>query len=145
MYLKFKIMKTKNFLVIVFLLIIGLSIQAQNTKKSDAKATVSGPEISFDKTTMDFGTLNVGDVKIGVFTFTNTGNKPLILDNVVSNCDCTQLEWNRKPVMPGKSDTIKAIYTAKNPGMISKWVTVMSNAETDRVILKLRGQVNEKE
>ena len=50
MYLKFKIMKTKNFLVIVFLLIIGLSIQAQNTKKSDAKATVSGPEISFDKT-----------------------------------------------------------------------------------------------
>ena len=39
-------------------------------------------------------------------------------------------------------DEGKATYTAKNSGMINKWVTVMSNAETDRVILKLRGKVN---
>jgi len=91
---------------------------------------------------MDFGTLNNGDVKVGVFTITNVGNKPLILDNVVSNCDCTVLDWSRAPIMPGKTAKIKATYTAKTSGLISKWVTVMSNAETDRVILKLRGKVN---
>ena len=107
-----------------------------------SKTPVTGPEIQFDKTTMDFGTLNIGDVKVDTFTFTNVGKKPLILDNVVSNCDCTVLDWSRKPVMPGKKGTITATYTAKNSGLINKWVTVISNAETDRVILKLRGKVN---
>lgn len=133
-------MKAKNiFLIMAILFCTGISsVQCQTNNKT----AVTGPEISFDKTTMDFGTLNIGDVKVGVFTITNTGKKPLILDNVVSNCDCTVLDWSRAPIMPGKTTTIKATYTAKNSGLISKWVTVMSNAETDRVILKLRGKVN---
>ena len=76
--------------------------------------------------------------------YTNVGKKPLLLENVTTNCDCTEVEWSRKPLMPGKSDVIKVTYTAKNPGLISKWVTVMSNAETDRVILKTSGKVEEK-
>ncbi|MBR1991806.1 MAG: DUF1573 domain-containing protein [Bacteroidales bacterium] len=130
-------MKARHiFIVIVLVCGLGmLSANAQTTK------TVTGAEISFDKSTLNFGTLNVGDVKVGTFTFTNTGKKPLILDNVVSNCDCTVLDWSKKPVMPGKTGTIKATYTAKNSGKISKWVTVMSNAETDRVILRLAGEV----
>src|SRR5574344_159392 len=134
-------MMKKNYLISILdtlLLMSVTSLQAQ----SEQKKVITGPEISFDKTTMDFGTLNIGDVKVGVFTITNTGKKPLILDNVVSNCDCTVLDWSRSPIMPGKTATIKATYTAKDSGLISKWVTVMSNAETDRVILKLRGNVN---
>ena len=73
--------------------------------------------------------------------YTNTGKKPLILDNVTTNCDCTEVDWSKKPVMPGKTGVIKVTYTAKHTGLISKWVTVMSNAETDRVVLKTSGEV----
>ncbi len=130
-------MKMKKIFMLVVLICFTGAVMAQSSK-----TPVTGPEIQFDKTTMDFGTLNIGDVKVDTFTFTNVGKKPLILDNVVSNCDCTVLDWSRKPVMPGKKGTITATYTAKNSGLINKWVTVISNAETDRVILKLRGKVN---
>ena len=51
------------------------------------------------------------------------------------------MDWSKKPVMPGKTGVIKVTYTAKHTGLISKWVTVMSNAETDRVVLKTSGEV----
>ena len=63
------------------------------------------------------------------------------MDDVISSCDCTEVEWDKAPVMPGKTGTIKATYTAKNVGLISKRVTVLSNANTDRVILQLKGEV----
>ena len=114
------------------------------TAKPAAATNITGAEISFEKKTIDYGTLKVGDVRTVEMVYTNVGKKPLLLENVTTNCDCTEVEWSRKPLMPGKSDVIKVTYTAKNPGLISKWVTVMSNAETDRVILKTSGKVEEK-
>ena len=113
-------------------------------KQAAPAATITGAEISFAKKTIDYGTLKIGDVRTVEMVYTNIGKKPLLLENVTTNCDCTEVEWSRKPLMPGKSDVIKVTYTAKNPGLISKWVTVMSNAETDRVILKTSGKVEEK-
>ncbi len=116
--------------------------KSSSTEKNTAAATnVTGAEISFAKKTIDYGTLHVGDVKTIEMVYTNTGKKPLILDNVTTNCDCTEVDWSKKPVMPGKTGVIKVTYTAKHTGLISKWVTVMSNAETDRVVLKTSGEV----
>lgn len=137
----------KRILIIVCLVCFGMCLHVQAQSK-DAKApatktvyTGTGAEIEFDKKVVDFGTLKVGDVKVVTITFTNIGKKPLILDDVISSCDCTEVEWSKAPVMPGKTGTIKATYTAKNVGLISKRVTVLSNANTDRVILQLKGEV----
>ena len=127
-------------LMILCLMIGGLfALQAQTTKTAPYKGT--GAEIQFDKLTVDFGTLKVGDVKTVTITFTNIGKKPLILDDVISSCDCTTVDWSKQPIMPGKKGTIKATYTAKHTGLISKSLTVLSNANTDRVILQLKGEV----
>lgn len=127
-------------LMILCLMIGGFfALQAQTTKTTPYKGT--GAEIQFDKLTVDFGTLKVGDVKTVTITFTNIGKKPLILDDVISSCDCTTVEWSKQPIMPGKKGTIKATYTAKHTGLISKRLTVLSNANTDRVILQLKGEV----
>lgn len=127
-------------LMILCLMIGGLfALQAQTTKTTPYKGT--GAEIQFDKLTVDFGTLKVGDVKTVTITFTNIGKKPLILDDVISSCDCTTVDWSKQPIMPGKKGTIKATYTAKHTGLISKRLTVLSNANTDRVILQLKGEV----
>ncbi len=137
----------KKILVLVCLLSLGLcfGVQAQTSKaKAPAAKTVytgTGAEIEFDKKVVDFGTLKVGDVKVVTITYKNVGKKPLILDDVISSCDCTEVEWSKAPVMPGKTGTIKATYTAKNIGLISKRITVLSNANTDRVILQLKGEV----
>lgn len=134
----------KKLLIICMALCFVISMQAQSSKTSSSNKstyTGTGAEIKFDKLAVDFGTLKVGDVKVVTVTFTNIGKKPLILDDVISSCDCTTVEWSKQPVMPGKKGTIKAKYTAKNKGLISKRVTVLSNANTDRVILQLKGEV----
>ena len=137
----------KRILIIVCLVCFCMCFHAQAQSK-DAKApatktvyTGTGAEIEFDKKVVDFGTLKVGDVKVVTITFKNIGKKPLILDDVISSCDCTEVDWSKAPVMPGKTGTIKATYTAKNVGLISKRITVLSNANTDRVILQLKGEV----
>jgi len=138
-------MKKLMILVFVFCLGFGANVQAQS-KDNKSQTTTStytgtGAEIEFEKKFVDFGTLKVGDVKVVTVTYKNIGKKPLILDDVISSCDCTTVEWDKAPVMPGKTGTIKATYTAKNVGLISKRITVLSNANTDRVILQLKGEV----
>ncbi len=102
---------------------------------------VNGAEIKFESLSYNYGTLKVGDVRDGIYVFKNVGNKPLILDDVKTSCDCTVIEYPKAPTMPGQSDTIRATYTAESPGEINKWITVLSNAQTDRVILKTKGTV----
>lgn len=130
----------KCLLVSLTLIFCGFSAIAQTAQKNST-AKINGPEIQFEKSHIDFGTVKVGEVKAQTITFTNIGNKPLLLDDVISSCDCTEVEWPKAPVMPGKKGSIKAIYTSKNPGLISKRLTVLSNAETDRVIIQLKGIV----
>ena len=132
---------TRWFFILISLCITG-NVWAQNQPKPDDKPTYKGAEIKFEKTVLDFGNLKVGDEKTGMLTFTNIGSKPLVLDDVISSCDCTEVEWPKNPIMPGKSATIVAKYVAKTAGPINKWITVLSNAETDRVILKTKGNVS---
>jgi hypothetical protein len=125
--------------LMVLLLTFGL-MQAQETKK-EAPKQYKGAEISLDKLTHNFGKLKVGEVKEGVFTFTNIGVKPLIIEDVIASCDCTVMSWTQTPVMPGQKGTIKATYTAKNAGPFSKRITVLSTAESERIILNIKGEV----
>ncbi len=125
----------KKIIALFLLTIICYAGQAQTTPP------VNGAEIKFESISYDFGTLKIGDVKVGTYTFTNTGNKPLILDDVKTSCDCTTIEYPKAPIMPGKTGVIKATYTAKDPGQINKWITVLSNAQSFRVVLKTKGNV----
>lgn len=125
---------------VFFLMVLFFGVQALSAQEAAPK-TYTGAEIKFDKTTINLGELNIGDVKETYFTFTNIGKKPLILDDVIISCDCTEIDWPKAPTMPGQSAKIKVKYTAKNSGSINKWATVLSNAETDRVILKIKGSV----
>ncbi|MBQ3851355.1 MAG: DUF1573 domain-containing protein [Bacteroidales bacterium] len=137
----------KKIMILSLILCLFGATQAQTSKSSTGKSsskstyTGTGAEIEFDRSYVNFGTLKVKDVKVVTVTFTNIGKKPLILDDVISSCDCTEVEWSKAPVMPGKKGTIKLTYTAKDKGIISKRLTVLSNANTDRVILQMKGEV----
>ena len=141
------IMKKIIGLFICFVLIVSFAWAQKTEKKAPEPPYVpkvtTGAEIEFDKISFDFGTLAIGDVKTCVFTFTNVGNKNLFLFDVIVSCDCTEVVWQKEPVMPGKTGTIKAIYTAKTAGVIAKQITVQSNAQTDRIRLQLKGKVAE--
>ena len=106
----------------------------------------AGPKIEFkDKdNTIDYGKVTKDDDNgVRVFEFTNTGNAPLIINNVQSSCGCTVPSKPTEPIAPGKTGKIEVKYNM-NPGPIRKTLTVETNAvnvEEGRVVLKIKGEV----
>jgi hypothetical protein len=109
-----------------------------------SQATPQGAFIQFDKTVYDYGTITQNDDGSCTFTFTNTGNEPLVLSSVRSSCGCTVPSWSREPILPGKSGEIKVVYDTRRLGSINKQVTVMSNATNPTIVLKIKGKVQAK-
>ena len=102
----------------------------------------SAQTISFEKTTIDYGTVPVNADGNRVFTFKNTGNKPLILSNVQPGCGCTASEWTKEPVLPGKTGQIKVHYNTASVMPFKKSIDVFSNdPQNGRVILYIQGTV----
>jgi hypothetical protein len=124
--------KTVALLIFVFIGSFGF---AQNSPKIEFKAKDN---------TIDYGTTTKSkDNGIRSFEFTNTGDAPLIITNVLSTCGCTVPTKPEAPIMPGKTGKIDIKYNMA-PGPIRKTITVESNAvnfESGRVALKIKGEV----
>lgn len=98
-------------------------------------------EISFKSETVNYGEIAKGSDGVRVFTFTNTGNAPLIISEVKSSCGCTVPKKPDGPIAPGESNTIQVKYDTNRVGPIRKTVTVYSNAEEPVKALKIKGEV----
>jgi hypothetical protein len=125
----------KKILLIIAMLVLGLSIQAQSGAKIEFKATDN---------TIDYGNVSKeSDNGIRTFEFTNTGDAPLIIKDVKSTCGCTVPTKPKDPILPGQTGKIEVKYNM-NPGPIRKTITVESNAvnvEGGLVALKIKGLV----
>ena len=113
---------------------------------SSINAQQKGVLITFKKTIHDYGTIKEGDGPVTCsFEFANTGKKPLIIERIITSCDCATSTWDKEPLAPGASSNIKVIFNpSQRPGKIDKTITVYSNAETATVVLQIRGFVQEK-
>lgn len=104
------------------------------------------PGAKFDKTTHNFGSFPEEKPIVScTFTFTNTGDGPLVIHQVVTSCGCTSPEYTKEPVMPGKKGTVKVTYngTGKFPGHFKKSITLRTNAKTEMIRLYIEGDMTE--
>ena len=121
----------KQLITILFVGLISLSVNAQDKVA----------KIEFKTDTIDYGTIEKGANGLRVFEFTNTGDAPLIISNVTSSCGCTVPSWTKEPVMPKATGKIEVKYDTNRVSPIRKTITVISNAETPTVALKIKGDV----
>ena len=125
----------------VFLLLTVFSfasMQAQNSET--AKKTAS---IDFESEIVDYGTIEKGSDGMRVFTFTNTGNAPLIISDVKASCGCTVPTYSKEAILPGEVGEIEVKYDTKRVGAFTKTITVSSNANLTRKTLKIKGNIVE--
>ncbi|MBQ8047856.1 MAG: DUF1573 domain-containing protein [Prevotella sp.] len=111
-----------------------------------AYAQLPEAEIKFDKTTHDFGTFSEADgVQKCVFTFTNTGDAPLIINQAVASCGCTVPSYTKSPIAPGEKGEIKVTYNGKGkfPGHFKKTITVRTNGATEMTRLYIEGTMKD--
>ncbi len=101
----------------------------------------SGPEITFESKVIDYGTIEQHSNGVREFHFTNTGSAPLIIQHAKGSCGCTVPSYDKEPVMPGESGTIKVKYATNRLGVFQKTVTLTTNATTPTVVLTIKGNV----
>lgn len=119
---------------LITILFIGLLSFSVNAQEKVAK-------IDFKTDTIDYGTVEKGADGVRVFEFTNTGDAPLIVSKVSSSCGCTVPKWSKDPILPGKTGEIQVKYDTNRVNPIRKTITVISNADTPTVALKIKGLV----
>ena len=47
------------------------------------------------------------------FVLKNDGHKPLVINNVLKSCGCTEVDYPKTSIAAGESFVIKAVYDAK--------------------------------
>ncbi len=104
-----------------------------NPKEAFAKMT-------FAATTVDYGIISKGSEPTRTFNFKNTGNAPLLITDAKASCGCTVPTFPKDAIMPGESSTITVRYDTNRLGVISKSITITSNAG-EPVVLKITGEV----
>ncbi|MGZ0014950.1 DUF1573 domain-containing protein [Yeosuana sp. AK3] len=121
----------KQLITILFISLISFSVNAQE----------KAAKIDFKSDTIDYGTIEKGADGLRVFEFTNTGDAPLIVSKVTSSCGCTVPKWSKDPILPGQTGEIQVKYDTNRVSPIRKTITVISNAKTPTVALKIKGDV----
>ncbi|MBK8827595.1 MAG: DUF1573 domain-containing protein [Saprospiraceae bacterium] len=104
-----------------------------NSKEASAKMT-------FAATTVDYGIISKESEPTRTFNFKNTGNAPLLITDAKASCGCTVPTFPKDAIMPGESSTITVRYDTNRIGVISKSITITSNAG-EPVVLKITGEV----
>lgn len=130
----------KRIFLMALLVFCGITFAAAQT--ADKKQA----EIKFDKTIHNFGTFSESSPKVScVFTYTNTGNAPLVINQAVASCGCAVPEYTKTPVMPGEKGQIKVTYNGagKFPGYFKKSITVRTNGTVEMTRLFIEGNMTE--
>ena len=129
--------RTLNITILLILTLSFFSAAPVEFETFDTKVAV----IKFKTEVVDYGTITQNSDGTRLFTFTNTGDAPLLITNVKTSCGCTVPSYSKAPILPGETGELEIKYDTKKLGAFTKTVTVTSNAEGGNKILKIKGNI----
>ena len=120
-------------------------INAENVKAVEERIdkAYDSAEIEFEFDSYDFCEVKDGGI-VGVdFNFTNSGKSDLIIFDASASCGCTMPEYPQNVnIKPGQSDKLKVRFdTANKPGKQIKSVTLTTNTNSGKKIIRISGFV----
>ena len=98
--------------------------------------------MTFDKTFHDFGQITQGTPQQTVFTFTNTGDAPLIITDATSSCGCTIPDYPKNtPIAPGQQGQMVVKFNGSGQNQVTKTINVQANTANGSELLKIQAFV----
>lgn len=105
--------------------------QAQSSKKTG---------LSFDQTTYNFGDVEQWNNQPAIFNFTNNSNSSLVILPLFPENDL-QVVIPNKPILPGESIQIKAMYYTDGKGAFSRSFPIYFGSIATPITLKITGNI----
>jgi hypothetical protein len=143
-------LKSIVFVLITFLIFScdqdpSKKINAENVKVVEERIdkAYDSAEIEFEFDSYDFGEVKDGEIVEVDFNFTNSGKSDLIIFDASASCGCTVPEYPQNVnIKPGQSDKLKVRFdTANKPGKQIKSVTLTTNTNSGKKIIRISGFV----
>jgi len=105
--------------------------------------TFAQAEIQFEKDTHDFGVFYENKPVVTKFVFKNTGNEPLVINQVMTVCGCTVPDYTKSPIKPGEKGEIKITYNGKGKaeGPFKKGISIRTNASKSLSRIYIKGHM----
>lgn len=103
------------------------------------------PKLEVEQPSYDFGEIPQGETVRHIFSFTNSGDKPLHIEKVHSSCGCTAALVSTKTLAPGDRSEVQANFdSTRFRGEVSKTISLYSNDPKQPVVqLVVKGKVLE--
>ena len=103
------------------------------------KSSEQTTQVSVNQTVLDFGTFPKEEKQERSFVLTNTGDGLLAIQDIITSCGCTKVEYSKEPVRPDGTLEVKVLYEAEDAGYFNKVVTVYCNAKSSPLRLTVKG------
>ena len=118
----------------------------ETAKSRDVAIKEGAASVTFDNKEYDFGTITEGEVVETTFKVTNSGKTDLVISDAKVTCGCTVPVWPKEAIKPGEKKDIRVRFNSNGKkGRQQKNITLITNTESGREILTLKGMVTPKE
>lgn len=139
-------MKTRNLYLWLFVALFALAAcgeaKAQRRDTTSQRCYCAGPELQLECYEYDFGDVprRGGDLHLRL-RYRNVGDTPLVLTRIITSCSCLKSDFSKRPLSPGAEGELELIYQPLKaaPGTFNKVVQILSNAESGRQLITIRG------
>ena len=103
------------------------------------------PSLKFSDSKQNFGFVKQGKIVNLEFSFTNTGNQPLLITETKVECSCTTIEKPGQPIPPGQKGIIKVEFnTTSVYDRQDRMVEIISNDPKSPTKIRFKGVVLKK-
>jgi hypothetical protein len=140
-------MKMKQVYIVITLLAFFMSCKNAGDSHAERKNAnemhqKGAPVMKFENVYHDFGNLKQGEKVAYTFTFKNTGNAELIIQDAVPGCGCTVPEYDEKPIAPGEEGSVEIIFDTQGYlGNQYKTVILKTNTPYGEKTLTIKANV----
>lgn len=129
----------KRFVMALLATVITAGAFAQTS--ANAKVVTTDDYVKFKNIVHDFGKIKASVPVTYDFAFTNTSDKPVVIETVNTSCGCTTPKWPQTPIAKGKTDKITAGFNAQNVGPFNKTIYVKVAGVDKPVEIRITGEV----
>ncbi len=128
-----KVVYSVPFLVLMFLCLVSYSQTSVNVGPV--------PGIQFESQKIDVGIVlyKKDSTYVYHFVYENTGDAPLIVNQVRGHCPCLDIHYSVDPLPPGQRDTIVVRFTPSHASKYTQRLSVFTNSPRSGILLYLKG------
>lgn len=84
----------------------------------------------------DFEKIDYKGRKTATFYYSNQSDTPLVIVDAKTTCGCTKVEYPKKPIKPGESDSLTVTFLAKSEGAFFKSINIVTQKSTEKLTIK---------